>query len=75
MKITSTITALDLKALTHNGMSLWITPGAQHPYWASQPSWHYDFRLANPEDFLEAAGFDELEGVEDDYAFELEIEI
>jgi hypothetical protein len=75
MKITSTITALDLKAMTHNGLSLWLTPGSQHPYWASHPSWQYDFRLATPEDFLEAVGLDDLEGLEDDHTFELEIEI
>jgi hypothetical protein len=56
MKITSTITALDLKAMTHNGMSLWLTPGSEYPYWSVAPSWQYDFRLATPEDFLEAAG-------------------
>jgi hypothetical protein len=56
-------------------MSLWLTPGSEQPYWAIAPAWRDDLRLATPEDFLEAAGVDDLEGLEADHILELEIEV
>ncbi len=75
MKITSTITAIDLDSMIRNDISLWLTPGSTYPYWAIAPAWRNDFRLATPEDFLEAAGVDDLERLEADHILELEIEV
>ena len=40
------------------GLKLYWTPGAQKPYWASNPSFTYDVCVAVPSDFLESAGYD-----------------
>jgi len=41
----------DLAAMDDNGMALYATPGDDHPYWASQPSFMYDECVAIPRDF------------------------
>lgn len=70
------MTAERLRAMQDNGMALYWTPGDEKPYWGSEsrPSFKYDVQVASPLDFVEAEGFDGLEGFEDDDAFTLEVE-
>jgi len=68
------MTAERLRAMLDNSMALYWTPGAQRPYWAAAPEFQYDVCFADPYDFLDAAGFDSIEGFEDDEVFMLEVE-
>lgn len=70
---TITRTAEQLRIAQDNDLDLYWTPGADAPYWASRASFRYDKVVATVQDFLEAAGFDLLDGFEADYTFTLEV--
>lgn len=62
-----------LAAMSNNDMSLYCTPGAGEVYWASRPSFAYDECVATAEDFLNEAGYDELDDSLMDEIFELDV--
>lgn len=69
------ITGERLAAMSDNDMSLYCTPGSSQPYWSSHPSFMYDKVIATPQDFLEAAGYDELDNSLDEEIFDLDVEL
>lgn len=73
MEATITMTAERLAAMRDNGMAMYWTPGAQAPYWNSQPSFMNDKVVATVQDFVEAAGYDDLNGFADDDTFTLTV--
>jgi len=52
MKIEHTEWLSHCDTMQLQGMSLWLTPGSDRPYWASQASFKYDQVVATPWDFL-----------------------
>lgn len=75
MAVTIEMTAERLRAMDDNGMSLYATPGAQEPYWNHTASFMHDQCIATVTDFLDEVGYDDLEGVEDDEIFSLDVEM
>jgi len=73
MKATITMTAERLAAMRDNGMALYWTPGGSYPYWDSQASFANDRCVAVVQDFVSAAGYDDLEGFEDNEPFTLTV--
>jgi len=74
-KITITMTWERLAGMDDNGMALYATPGANEPYWNSQPSFMYDECVARPSDF-ESYGIGysrDDEGCEDIFSVEVEL--
>ena len=63
--MTITITFGELAMYQTNGVNLYWTPGATKPYWATQASFREDVCVATPRDFLNAAGYDTWEGMDD----------
>ena len=66
MKKLITVTNERLMSYEYNHCGLYWTPGASKPYWASSPSFAHDVCVATPRDFIEAAGYDTFEGMDDE---------
>ena len=73
-KVTVTKTWEELAAMDDNGMGLYATPGADRPYWASQPSFMYDECVASVYDF-EWQGISYSREDECDEVFSIEVEL
>lgn len=73
MEKTIAMTAERLMALSDNGMDLYWTPGAQAPYWEARAKYATDVCVATVQDFVEAAGFDDLEGFDGNESFSLTV--
>jgi hypothetical protein len=73
-KITVTMTWEQLAAMEDNGLALYATPGAAKPYWAAQPSFKDDTRLATAGDF-EYCGIPYCREDECDEVFSVEVEL
>ena len=58
----------NLAAMDDNGMAMYLTPGSDRPYWASQPSFSNDRCVATVHDFSSYG----CEYQREDGSFELE---
>lgn len=73
--ITIEITGERLKAMDDNEMKVYATPGSSQPYWASRASFTYDECVARPQDFLDEAGYDELDASLFEEIFTLDVQL